>query len=158
MRSSGLQRSLVPRLSLFRSRPGLLGAVCLGLFACSGSVVGPGSTPIVSYALQGGSTSMTPSPPVLQLTGSTVSISSSLTTPTPCYSLTASQTLSGTTLSIHVVATANHVDCAQALAAFSFTVKALDVPTTVTQLHVDQTGGVAGFPKIIADQPISLPR
>ncbi len=82
-------------------------------------------------------------------------------TPTPCYEIGATDAVAADTLTISLVAQSavpKGASCEQALATFAFTVKSLGVPPTVSYLRVVQAGAVAGFPHVIADQAITLPR
>lgn len=100
-------------------------------------------------------------PPVtVQATGSTVTITGLIGTPTPCYKLAASQEISGSTLVVHLAATPSPQSsggCIAAVASLQYVVKVRDLPPAITHLVVDQKGAVSGFPAVLADQDIALP-
>ena len=90
-----------------------------------------------------------------------MTVSSTLMTPTPCYKIGATDAVAADTLTISLFAQSTvpkGASCEQALATFAFTVKSVGVPPTVSYLRVVQVGAAAGFPHVIADQAIALPR
>jgi hypothetical protein len=95
-----------------------------------------------------------PAPPVIMTSSSSVTVSGTFVTATPCYSLSASDRIDGRTLIIRLVATTPSLPCMSGLGFFQYTVTSLNVPASVTHLRLEQTGAISSWPAVLADEDI----
>jgi hypothetical protein len=95
-----------------------------------------------------------PAPPLITASTSSVSVSGTFVTATPCYSLSASDRIDGRTLIIRLVATTPSLPCMSGLGYFQYTVTSLNVPASVTHLRLEQTGAISSWPAVLVDEDI----
>ncbi len=130
--------------------------------ACSGGLTGPSRpAPKLTFAAAYAPNPFSPPPATVQTpTRTSVSVSGTIATPTPCYRITATDQINDTTLIIQLDAfstTSSGESCASVIGSFDFTVLSQDVPVTISHLRVEQTGAASGFPKVILDTDITRP-
>ena len=130
--------------------------------ACSGGPTGPSRpAPMLTFAAAYVPNPFSPPPAIVQTpTASSVSVSGTIATPTPCYKITATDQISGTTLIIQLDAfstTPSGGACEEVIGSFDFTVLSQDVPLTVSHVRVEQIGAAKGLPRVILDTDITRP-
>ena len=146
---------------IYFHRLNALGIAMLGLAVattgCSGVTEPDRPTPrLTQVAAQ---TGVYPSaPPTATLIGVSATISGVLATPTPCYTLNASDRIAGDTLVVTLTARGSGTTCVQSLGFIGYTITSVDVPIPVTHLRVEQHGAAGGTPAVLLEQDFDRPK
>lgn len=136
----------------------LLGALVLIAMGTGCSAVDP-AAPNVALNVQQVSVPNPLAPPAATVTvgRGSLDIAGYLTTPYPCYQLTADAEQSGATLTVTLTAASNGSACAAVITPFGFTAHVAQVPGSTSHVRVQQTGAVSGFPTVLLDQDVAMP-
>lgn len=135
----------------------LLGAAAT--VACNSTAMTDPANPAVKLSVSPATVTSQESPPAatVAVAQSTVTVTGYLTTPYPCYDISATQQTSRGVLVLHLTASSNAPSCAAVLATFRFVATATQVPSSISRVRVEQVGAVAGFPAVLVDQTVALP-
>lgn len=138
-------------------RPGLATVLAAAATLACHSTTDP-ANPTVKLSVSPASVAGPLLPPAtVAVTGATVTVTGYLTTPYPCYDISATQQISGGTLIVRLTASRNAPVCAAVLATFRLVATVTQVSSDVNHVRVEQTGAVAGSPSVLVDETIAVP-
>lgn len=144
---------------MIRSRLSALALVCVALAACSSDSTAP-QGPYGSFDVAPDATGPYPAPaPTVQLAQGGISVSGWIDTPTPCYTVAGSATVTHDTLVAHVVARQDvktNVGCTAAIQPWKYVMTAFAVPSTVTAVRVVHNSG-NGTDVTVLEQAVAQP-